>query len=414
MADPAPRERFGPAPEIVDYFAEKKLAPNFSWLDVWGEEHASAFTVAKATELELLTAFRDSIRRAIDAGQGLETWKAAIEPELRRLGWWGKRLVADPGGRDPDRVVDFSNPRRLKTIFWSNMNAARAAGQWDRIQRTKEALPYLLYVHTTAADPREEHLEWVGVILPVDDPFWETHFPPNGWGCKCSIRQITRRERDRLLATKSDFIVYTSERPKIVTRPFVNRRTGEVTEVPVGIDPGWHRNPGVGRQKAIVDNLRQQVERLGEAASSSAPVVERTISDIWASTAPRDLALKRVKAPLPAAVSPELGQALDARSPVIAISPATMAQKMEKHGGVDLQDFVRLRDIIVSGTAIDRRSEGKGVTFWKQAEDEGSWWVAAVKISRDGYPYVSTLYRSSGNRLRALIERLGVWNWRGD
>ena len=64
MAGPAPKKGFGPAPEVLDYFDGKALAPRFSWLDVWGEEHARAFTVAKATELELLTTFRDSIRAA--------------------------------------------------------------------------------------------------------------------------------------------------------------------------------------------------------------------------------------------------------------------------------------------------------------------------------------------------------------
>ncbi|WP_336801550.1 phage head morphogenesis protein [Kaistia sp. MMO-174] len=414
MADPTPRRGFGPAPEVVDYFREKGLAPRFSWLDVWGEEHASAFTVAKATELDLLTAFRDSIRKAIDTGQGLESWKAEIEPELRRLGWWGKRAVADPTGADPDRLVDFSNPRRLKTIFWSNMNAARAAGQWDRIQRTKEALPFLLYVRTTASDPRPEHLGWAGTILPVDDPFWRSHFPPNGWGCKCTVRQITRRERDRLLSSVSEAKFYSADRPIIETQPFVNRRTGEVTHVPVGIDPGWHTNSGLGRAKVVVENLRQKIEVIGGAERDELPIAQKTISDLWASDVPLQLALKRERAHLPAAIAPKLTAVLGARSSVVAISPATMAQKIGKHGGIDIGDFAHIPAILEMGTAIDRREEGEGVMFWQPAEQEGSWLVLAVKVSRDGYPYVSTLFRSSGNRMRVLLDRLGAWNWRGD
>lgn len=183
MPDPQPRRGFQTPPEVLNYFEEKGLRPAFSWLDVWGQEHAYAFTVAKATELELLTAFKTSIADALKAGQGFETWKTGLMPVLQRLGWDKPRTVLDPTGERPPTEVNFASPRRLRTIFWSNMNSARSAGQWERAQRTKAALPYILYVRTTASDPRREHLGWVGTILPVDDAFWSTHWPPNGWGC---------------------------------------------------------------------------------------------------------------------------------------------------------------------------------------------------------------------------------------
>lgn len=199
MAEPQPRRGFGPTPEVTGYFERKGIVPAFKYLDVWGEEHAYNFMVSGSTELELTTAFRDSIANALRTGQSLENWKLAMREELARQGWLGPRVVADPTGREPDRIIDFSSGRRLKTIFWSNMNSARAAGQWERAQRTKKALPYFLYLRTTSKEPREEHLGWVGIILPVDHPFWTTHFPPNGWLCKCQVRQISAREAERLL-----------------------------------------------------------------------------------------------------------------------------------------------------------------------------------------------------------------------
>lgn len=163
---------FGPTPEVSGYFERKGVVPAFKWLDVWGEEHSYNFMVSGAVELELATSFRDSIAEALRTGQGFDNWKKDMREELARLGWLGPRRIADPTGQEPDRIVDFSSGRRLKTIFWSNMNSARAAGQWERAQRTKKALPYFLYIRTTSRDPREEHLGWVGIILPVDDPFW--------------------------------------------------------------------------------------------------------------------------------------------------------------------------------------------------------------------------------------------------
>ncbi len=245
MADAPLQPGFKVPPEVPRYFSERGLKPSFSWLDTWGEEHAHAFTVAKAVDVELLRVFRDSIAGAIQRGEGYEQWRQNLLPELARLGWVGKRLVADPEGQRPDKAVDFSSPRRLQLIFSANMRSARAAGQWERIQKTKAVLPYLLYVRTTSTEPRPQHLRWAGTILPADDPFWRTHFPPNGWHCKCAVRQVSKFERASKLKDEG----YSAERPQLDERTFVNRRTGEITRVPDGIDPGWGHNPGLAAER---------------------------------------------------------------------------------------------------------------------------------------------------------------------
>ena len=46
--------------------------------------------------------------------------------------------------------------------------------------------PYWQYHHDgTQASPC--HLQWSGLVLRHDDPWWDTHFPPNGPDCKCWV-----------------------------------------------------------------------------------------------------------------------------------------------------------------------------------------------------------------------------------
>lgn len=96
------------------------------------------------------------------------------------------------------KSVQLGSDRRLRTIYDTNMRTARSAGQWDRIQRTKRAMPYLLYTLGPSREHRAEHLKWADLCLPVDDPFWQTHIGPNGWGCKCGVRQVSKYEYDQL------------------------------------------------------------------------------------------------------------------------------------------------------------------------------------------------------------------------
>jgi Phage Mu protein F like protein len=378
---------FAPPPEVLRYFRDKGLRPRFSWLDVWGEEHAHAFTVAKAVELDVLQAFRKTIDKAIAEGQSFETWKANVKPELDKLGWWGRRQVKDPTNAFRKATVDFSAPRRLQTIFWSNMRAARAAGQWERIQRTKRALPLILYVRTASADPRPEHLAFAGRILPVDHPFWRTHFPPNGWGCKCTVRAITGREAESYRGKEG----YSYDAPVVRTQKFINRRTGEVTQVPEGIDPGWHTNPGLARARTLTTALQ---DKLREAGLKRA---RKTVRDLWASDYPKLLAVLEERVHAPVAVSPTIVEALDSKGAIVTVSNTTLRTKVGKHAVVEISRFALIQQILDRGALVDMGQRGT----WAVAWIDGQLWKVALKRSKDGYAYVATFHPIDRRRLPA-------------
>ncbi|MDX7814420.1 hypothetical protein SJR96_05205 [Aeromonas caviae] len=102
-----------------------------------------------------------------------------------------------------------------------NIRVERAAAQWQRIQRSKRAMPYLIYQLGPSREPC--HPQWDGVLLPVDDPWWKTHFPPNSSECKCLVRQISKYEYQKILASG-----------KVIAKPTDD-----------GIEPGWDFNPGL-------------------------------------------------------------------------------------------------------------------------------------------------------------------------
>ncbi|MEQ1671583.1 MAG: phage minor head protein, partial [Hyphomicrobium sp.] len=240
MASRAPKFTTDPSREALAYFRNKGLTPSFNWQDVWAAEHANAFTVAKATELEILQTIRTAVDDALSKGQTFEDFSKALTPKLQKFGWWGRQFVTDPETGE-QVFAQLGSPARLRLIFDANIRTAHAAGQWERAQRTKSVLPFFLYIETTSREPREEHLAQVGTIASVDDPYWDTWFPPNGWNCKCGVRQITKAEAEKLGWKKGD------KPPVWPTRPFENKRTGAIEDVPEGIDPGWHTNPAKSR-----------------------------------------------------------------------------------------------------------------------------------------------------------------------
>ena len=271
----------GPPPkDALRFFRAKKLKPGFDFRDVYREEHAIQFTVAKAMEADILTDIRGALDQVLAEGRTFRQFQKQLTPRLQAAGWWGRKRVVDPlTGKEV--TAQLGSPRRLRTIYRANVRTARAAGQWERIQRTKRALPYLLYELGPSREHRPEHVSWAGTILPADDSWWRTHYPPNGWGCKCRVRQITRREADRRGGP--------TPRPPIRRRDWLNRRTGEIERVPEGIDPGWDTNPGRIRRLKIAEK-RLETAAAEKAAALSAPVARpgNPLADFPAPGSPRN------------------------------------------------------------------------------------------------------------------------------
>ncbi len=225
--------------EALEYFRSKGFAPpeaRFSHRDWWGASHARGFVVAKAMQDDILRTMRDAVERAIAEGQTLEEFRAGLEPELRRQGWWGRKTITDPLTGET-REVQLGSARRLRVIFDTNMRTAYAAGRWMRIQRTRDAFPYLQYIQLQRVSARDEHKPFHDLVIPVDHPFWATHFPPNGWFCACTVRQLSEA------AVKRRGLTVTTN-PPVETRTWEDPRTGRRAQVPTGITPGFDTNPG--------------------------------------------------------------------------------------------------------------------------------------------------------------------------
>jgi len=257
-----------PPAEAVAYMqARGLLSPTFSWQDLYAEEHAYQFTVAKLVRLDLLDAIYRAAKKNAAEGQTLREFAKAIRPLLEREGWWGKREVVDP---KTDEVGSTTfDPARLKLIYDVNLRTAHSAGQWERIARNKTTHPYIRYITRRDERVRLSHRAWDNVTLPVDDPFWLTCTPPNGWRCRCRITSMTQAEYDAGLAPNGQALITTA--PEIVMVEWKDR-LGNLRQIPAGIDPGWDYNPGIAALRArnlaqiTQDKLAAASEAIREAA----------------------------------------------------------------------------------------------------------------------------------------------------
>jgi len=214
-----------PFDEAIDYFRNKVNFPADDYKSISGGMHARAFTVAGATNDALLSDFRSAIDKAISEGTSLGEFKKDFDQIVAKHGW----------------SYNGSRGFRTDVIFNTNVNMAYAAGRWQQIERTAKMFPYLIYVTRNNSRVRPAHRAWHGIILPVDHPWWKTHFPPNGYRCYCHVRQLTRRQAEEMKASGK----YITEAPADEWVEHVSSKTGEVTMIRKGIDFGFDYNPGI-------------------------------------------------------------------------------------------------------------------------------------------------------------------------
>lgn len=167
------RGNFGSLPEAEAYFRDKVNLPTRRWDDLWQGQHARAFVVAGATRDALLSDLRQAVDAAISQGETLEDFRARFRDTVQRNGWTGWAGEGTAGGE----------AWRTSVIYHTNLRTSYMAGRWETLRR----FPYLRYKHNTVRNPRERHRAWDGLILASTDPWWDTNYPPNGWGCRCSV-----------------------------------------------------------------------------------------------------------------------------------------------------------------------------------------------------------------------------------
>ena len=179
-----------------------------------------------------------------------------MTPVLKAKGWWGRQENVD---KETGEItsVQLGSPWRLQTIYRTNLQTAYMAGRYAEQLANVEDRPYWQYVAILDGRTRPSHRALNGKVFRYDDPFWQSFYPPNGWGCRCRVTALSEGNLRR-----GGLQVTNSEGRLGSTMKLVSPKTGELREVATyrTVDPitrrslvvvpdvGWSYNPGAAWQ----------------------------------------------------------------------------------------------------------------------------------------------------------------------
>lgn len=134
----------------------------------------AAFTVAGEQDKKIIEAVRGKIQTALDNGSTLEDFQKSLS----------------------DLETTDIGTAHAETVFRNAVNQSISAGRWKQ-QTDPEVLklrPYLQYRTSGDGSVRSSHAKLDGLVYRADHDFWQTHYPPNGHNCRCTVVSLSERQ----------------------------------------------------------------------------------------------------------------------------------------------------------------------------------------------------------------------------
>lgn len=256
-----------PAPEVIAEGVPPDAAVEFwKWRAKLTDAEAQAlgesarhraFYVTGLAHHDLVQLVSDGLEDALKNGETLADFKARIMTAIQTQGW---------------------HDYRIENIFRTNLQTAYAAGRYKKMQAVKASRPYWQYLAVMDRRVRPSHAILDGKVYPADHEFWATHYPPNGFRCRCGVRTLSQRQVDTLgLPVEKEMPqagIWTD--PKTGMEYFVHFP---------GADKGFRNNPGKDWAESGLDmkkcpevNKESYEELRGPASRRPAPV--RTYAEL--------------------------------------------------------------------------------------------------------------------------------------
>lgn len=161
-----------PFSEAIKAAQQRKVVlPETYYGELQGLARQQAFSISGLASLDQLTIVRDSLAAKLQSGQTFRQWQ---------------KDITESGTLDLPR-------HRLDNIFRTNIQSNYNRGRWERFVEGKDTRPYLMYDAINDSRVRPTHLAMDGIIRTVDDPFWHSHAPLNGYRCRCRLVSLNER-----------------------------------------------------------------------------------------------------------------------------------------------------------------------------------------------------------------------------
>ena len=118
------------------------------------------------------------------------------QPEAGEARTWDDAKAAIAKTLEDEAFSPQAAERRATLLIRTHGFQAYQAANY-RVAMEDDDTTHLQYLATEDSRVRDSHLALNGLIMNKNDPFWDKHYPPWEWGCRCRVRPINPDMLDR-------------------------------------------------------------------------------------------------------------------------------------------------------------------------------------------------------------------------
>lgn len=196
------------------------------------ELRARAFAVAYLEDLRRVERVRDAIAKVAHGSSSWQEAKREVAEEVEHV------VGKEAAGTAARKIVTSETFKAVSTTRYREMTAPKEMEQF----------PYWQYKTVGDGRVRDAHAALNKLTLPANDPFWQDHFPPWDYGCRCRVLQISKTKANRMRADRDRHLMENEEDLKTL-------RAGHIKD---GHGTADIRSPA---QKAVTENERVKAYR---------------------------------------------------------------------------------------------------------------------------------------------------------
>lgn len=149
------------------------------------------FGLPSDQKIKALVRTASRMKNSVSIFSGAKTFQNVLDLSMSVFDNQGNKRPLNEFKKIAKGINEKYNVNYIRTENNLAFRQSEAVAYWEDIQNEKDIFPFLRYNAVNDARTRDEHEIHDGVLKRVDDPFWNTWFPPNGWNCRCIVERVS-------------------------------------------------------------------------------------------------------------------------------------------------------------------------------------------------------------------------------
>ena len=193
-----------PNQEAIDFIQSKQVMSRDVFDQLLPELQARAFTISGAVPADVMQTVRDLVA-GLPAGQPWDVQKKLIAESI-------SPYFVDPAATEEVQAEQSAAAEaKAELLLRIHGQEAYAAAAYKVMDRQRAVFKNWQYQTMGDARVRPTHAALDGIVLPADSPFWDLHYPPWDWGCRCiviplsdsDVADVAKRDADKPVEQRS-------------------------------------------------------------------------------------------------------------------------------------------------------------------------------------------------------------------